>query len=92
MRHAATLPLQVSGFAIPAGNPLTQLRLRLDRASLTGSWYEQQWRQLIAPLHEAGVPWAAILGERRWRQRTARAPSCWACCCMLRGALVQSGL
>ena len=58
--HAA---LQVSGYAIPAANLVERVRLRMDAASLSGSWHEQQWRQLTAPLHEAGVPWAAILGE-----------------------------
>lgn len=56
-------PLQVSGYAIPAANLVQRLRLRMDATSLSGSWYEQQWRQLTAPLHEARVPYAAILGE-----------------------------
>ena len=55
--------VQVSGYAIPAANLVQRLRLRMNTSSLTGSWYEQQWRQLIAPLHEAGVPYAAVLGE-----------------------------
>lgn len=58
----------VSGFAFPAGD----LAGRLGRlfsssksrgAPLTASWYEQQWRRLVAPLHGAGVPYAAILGN-----------------------------
>ena len=26
-------------------------------------WYERRWRQLIAPGHEAGLPYAIILGN-----------------------------
>lgn len=56
--------VQVSGYAIPAANLVERVRLRIDGTSpLSGSWYEQQWRLLIKPLHEAGVPYASILGE-----------------------------
>lgn len=55
--------MQVSGYAIPAANLVERVRLRLDSSALSGTWYEQQWRLLIKPLHEAGVPYASILGE-----------------------------
>lgn len=51
---------QVSGFAYPAANLLGHLsRLLFSGAS----WYEQQWRRIVAPLHKAGVRYAAILGN-----------------------------
>ncbi|KAL4452418.1 hypothetical protein ABPG75_008080 [Micractinium tetrahymenae] len=56
----------VSGFAFPAGDVAGRLGRLFDRGSsthLTASWYERQWRRLVAPLHAAGVPYAAILGN-----------------------------
>ena len=51
---------QVSGFAYPAAD----LRARLSRLlGAAPSWYEQQWRRLVAPLQAAGVPYASLLGN-----------------------------
>jgi pre-mRNA-splicing factor SYF1 len=43
-------------------------------------WFEAAWRQLIAPVHAAGPPYASVLGERRGTAGTPRmcthAPRC----------------
>ena len=46
----------VSGYAFRSA-------VRLKAADPENSWYARQWAQLKAPLSEAGVPFAAILGN-----------------------------
>lgn len=53
----------LSGFAFPAHDLAGRLRRSLDASLTTGSWWEEQWRALTEPLREAGVPWAASLGN-----------------------------
>lgn len=66
----------VSGFAFSAHDLAARLRRRLDASLATGSWFEQQWQRLTEPLREAGVPWAAALGNHDaevggWARRSA---------------------
>ena len=54
---------QVSGFAYPAHDLLGHARRLGAPAGAPHSWYEEQWRRVIEPLHEAGVPYASVLGN-----------------------------
>lgn len=53
----------VSGFAFPAHDLAGRAARWLNGVSVTGSWWEERWRILTAPLRQAGVPWASILGN-----------------------------